>query len=84
MLLSGIALYVKTSQPFFAVKPGAGSLGALFAQVSNGMIGRASDTISRHITVGAGGYLAFVAAGYLTWKGARGYHAALLHRQAVR
>ncbi len=84
MLLSGIALYVKTSQPFFAVSSGAGSLGAFFAQVTNGIVGRVSDTISRHITVGAGGYLAFVAAGYLTWKAARGYHAALLHRQAVR
>jgi hypothetical protein len=73
MVACGIILYAKTSQPYVQASPDAGALGVFVARVANNLIGAATDTIAKHISVGAGGYLSFAAALYLTLKGVQGY-----------
>jgi hypothetical protein len=73
MLLCGIILYAKTSQPYVRASSETGAVGALLARVANNVIGQAADTIARRISIGAGGYLALVAAAYLAYQGWKGF-----------
>jgi hypothetical protein len=75
MVSCGILLYFKTAQPYAKPIPNSGALGAFMTRVANDVIGQATNTIARHISVGLGGYLSFGAALYLTLKGVRGYAA---------
>jgi len=75
MVLCGVILYVKTSGPYVAADPSTGAIGALVARFANDVIGRATDTIARHISIAAGGYLSILAGLYLTVTGVRQYAA---------
>ena len=75
MVSCGILLYFKTAQPYVKPIPNSGALGAFMTRVANDVIGQATNTIARHISVGMGGYLSFGAALYLTLKGVQGYAA---------
>jgi hypothetical protein len=68
MLLCGITLYVKSSSVHIEAES-MGRLGGYVARWANGAIGWTGDVVARHIAVGAGGYLSFIASGFLAVKG---------------
>jgi hypothetical protein len=69
MLLCSIVLYVKSSSTHIEAGDGAGKIGEYLARWANGAVGWTGDVISRHIAVGAGGYLSFLASGWLAAQG---------------
>ena len=75
MLICGIALYVKTSQPYFDEGASYGTVHSFLAHMSNTVVTHVSDTLSRHISIGAGGYISLLASLYLTFLGIRGFAA---------
>jgi hypothetical protein len=70
MLLCGIVLYVKSSATHIEAGDGAGKVGEYLARWANGAVSWTGDVVSRHIAIGAGGYLAFIASGWLAAQGA--------------
>jgi len=73
MLMCAGLLYLKTSGPYVAASADTGAVGAFLAQLANNVIGKAADTIAKHISIGAGGYLSFLGAAYLTFSGVSEY-----------
>jgi hypothetical protein len=70
MLLCGTLLYSKTSSEFFSAQ-GQASLSSGVIRFANDLIGRANGLVSRHISIGAGGYLAFAGSAALAALGIR-------------
>jgi len=76
MVLCGVMLYVKASAA--PVEPtGMGKVGEYIARWTNDATSWTGDVVSRHISIGSGGYLAFVASVWLAVQGA-------LDRRAMR
>lgn len=75
MLLCAAVLYARTSGPYVTASPETGAVGAFLARLADQAIGKAADTIARHISISVGGYLSFLAAAYLAFKGFKGYTA---------
>jgi hypothetical protein len=73
MLICGGLLYRRTSGPYVTAGPDTGAVGAFLAQLANEAIGKAADTIASHISIGAGGYVSFLAALYLAFRGISGW-----------
>jgi hypothetical protein len=71
MLLCGITLYVKSSSTHIEATDSLGRIGGYVAHWANGATAWTGDVVARHIRVGAGGYLAFIASGFLAVKGIR-------------
>jgi hypothetical protein len=71
MLLCGITLYVKSSSAHIEATDSIGRIGGYVAHWANGATAWTGDVVARHIRVGAGGYLAFIASGFLAVKGIR-------------
>jgi hypothetical protein len=69
MLLCGIVLYVKSSSTHVDATAGLGKLGGYLAKWANGATAWGGDVVARHITIGAGGYLSFIASGFLAIRG---------------
>jgi hypothetical protein len=69
MLLCGIVLYVKSSSTHIEAGAGLGRWGGYLAKWANGATSWGTDVVARHIQIGAGGYLAFIASGYLAVRG---------------
>jgi hypothetical protein len=69
-------LYAKTSASYGQADDGAATVSALFAHAAQGAFGRISEVVATHISVGAGGYLAFLACAYLAFSGVRKFRAA--------
>jgi len=78
IVLCGALLYSKTSGDFFA-SPSDNGIGTSVVHLANRLVARGSDLASRHVAIGAGGYLAAIASVVLAVQGIRGYFA-----QAVR
>jgi len=70
MLFCGVVLYAKSSGDVFPVPNDAGSLGSVM-HFANDLINRGTGLVSKHIAVGAGGYLAFAGALVLAVQGTR-------------
>jgi hypothetical protein len=71
MTFCGVLLYAKSSGDFFPAPSDAGSLGTSVMRFANDMVNRGTGLVSKHISVGAGGYLAFAGALLLAIQGAR-------------
>jgi len=69
MLLCGIVLYVKSSSTHIDATAGVPRLGGYLAKWANGASTWGSDVVARHIAIGTGGYLAFIASGFLAVRG---------------
>jgi hypothetical protein len=69
MLLCGIVLYVKSSSTQIAATDSLGRIGGYLAKWANGATNWTGDVVARHIAIGAGGYLAFLASGFLAVRG---------------
>jgi len=71
MAVSGALLYAKTSSEFFAAPADAGSLSSSVIRLANDLVHRGSGLVSKHISVGAGAYLALAGSLVLTVRGIR-------------
>jgi hypothetical protein len=69
MLLCGIVLYVKTSSAQIEATDSLGRIGGYIAKWANGAASWTGDVVARHIAIGAGGYLSFLASGFLAIRG---------------
>jgi hypothetical protein len=69
MLLCGIVLYVKSSTTQIESTESLGRIGGYIAKWTNGAVNWSGDVVARHIAIGAGGYLSFVASIYLAVRG---------------
>jgi hypothetical protein len=74
MIFCGVLLYAKSSGDFFPAPSDAGSLGSSVMRFANDMVNRGTGLVSKHISVGAGGYLAFAGALVLAIQGTRHFH----------
>jgi hypothetical protein len=71
MVFCGVLLYVKSSGDFFPIPNDAGSLSTSVMRFANDMVNRGTGLVSKHISVGVGGYLAFAGALVLAVQGTR-------------
>lgn len=71
MLICAALLYLRTSGEFFENPSDANSLSGNLIQFANGLVRRGSDLMSRHISVGVGGYLALIGSVALAVQGVR-------------
>jgi hypothetical protein len=73
LLLCGVFLYSRTSGEFFAAPSETRSLSGSFIRFANDLVHHGSDLVSRHIAIGAGGYLALIGSVVLAIQGVRRY-----------
>jgi hypothetical protein len=69
MLVCGIVLYVRSSTAHIEAPETLGRIGGLIARWANGAMAWSGDVVARHITVGPGGYLSFIASAFLAARG---------------
>lgn len=74
MTFCGVVLYAKSSGDFFPPPTNAGSLSTSVLSFANDLVNRGTGLISKHVSVGAGGYLAFLGALVLAVQGTRRFH----------
>jgi hypothetical protein len=71
MVICGVLLYSKTAGEFFSAPADAGSLGGSAIRFANDLLHRGSGLVSKHVSVGVGGYLAFAGSLVLATQGLR-------------
>jgi hypothetical protein len=71
LVVCGVLLYVRTSGDFFADPGDPNSMTGSLMHFANGLVRRGSDMVSRHISVGAGAYLALLGSSVLASQGVR-------------
>jgi hypothetical protein len=71
MVICGALLYSKTSAEFFSAPADPASVGGSVIRFANGLVRRSSGLVSRHVSVGVGGYLAFAGSLVLAAQGMR-------------
>jgi hypothetical protein len=75
MLICGVLLYSRTSSEFFGTPSDASGLGGDLIRLTNKFARQGTGLVARHISIGVGGYLAFVASVVLALRGLRHYRA---------
>jgi len=71
IVVCGLLLYSKTSGEILAAPSDAGGLRSSVMSLANKILQRGSDLVSRHVAVGAGGYVALLASLVLGLQGIR-------------
>jgi hypothetical protein len=71
ILVCGLMLYSKTSGEILATPADAGALRGSVLNLANKILQRGSDLVSRHVAVGAGGYVALLGSLVLAYQGLR-------------
>ncbi len=71
MLLCGALLYSKTSGEFFSASGDAPPMAAGVIRFANDLVRHAGGLVARHISIGVGGYLAFIGSAVLAALGIR-------------
>jgi hypothetical protein len=71
MLACGAVLYSKTSSEFFAAPSDAPTVAGNVIRFANNLVHQGSGLVSRHISIGPGGYLAFLGSVVLAVQGVR-------------
>jgi hypothetical protein len=77
MVICGALLYSRTSSEFFAAQSNVGHAGGNLIRFANDLMRHGSGLVTRHISVGIGGYLALVASIVLALRGARHFRSVL-------
>jgi hypothetical protein len=72
ILVCGALLYSRSSGDFFAAPTAAKSVSSNFIRFANDLVHHGSGLVSRHISVGAGGYVALIGSLVLAVRGIRG------------
>jgi hypothetical protein len=75
MLVCGALLYSRTSSEFFGTSSDASAVGGELLRFANKFARQNTSLVARHISIGVGGYLAFVASVVLALRGLRRYRA---------
>ncbi len=75
MLICGVLLYSRTSSEFFGTPSDASGVGSDLIRFANKFARQGTGLVARHISIGVGGYLAFVASVVLALRGLRHYRA---------
>jgi hypothetical protein len=75
MLVCGAWLYARTSGDFVDTPADAGALASDVLRFANDLLHRGSAPIVRHVSVGAGSYLALIGCLFLAFNGMRHYRA---------
>jgi hypothetical protein len=73
MVICGALLYSKTSGEFFSAPADAASLGGSVIRFANNLVRQSTGLVSKHVAVGAGGYLAFAGSLVLAVQGYRAF-----------
>jgi hypothetical protein len=73
MLICAVILYSRTSSEFFGTPSDASAAGNDLIRFANKFARQDTGLVTRHISIGAGGYLAFVASLVLALRGMRHY-----------
>ena len=71
MVGCGSLLYSRTSAEFFAEPSDLGSIGHSVMRIANSLARQGTSLVSRHISIGLGGYVAFAGALVLAFDGLR-------------
>ena len=71
MSISAALLYSRTSGEFFSASADPNSMGSNVIRFANNLVHQGSGLISRRISIGAGGYLAFTGSLVLALRGTR-------------
>jgi len=71
MVICGVLLYSKTSGEFFSAPADASTLGGSVIRFANNLVRQSTGLVSKHVSVGAGGYLAFAGSLVLAAQGMR-------------
>jgi hypothetical protein len=71
MVICGALLYSKTSGEFFSAPTDATSLSGSVIRFANDLVHRSTGLVSKHVSVGVGGYLAFAGSLVLAAQGMR-------------
>jgi len=71
IVVCGLLLYSKTSGEILATPSDAGGLRAGVMSLANKILQRGSDLVSRHVAVGAGGYVGLLGSLVLGYQGMR-------------
>jgi hypothetical protein len=71
MVLCGALLYVKTSSEFFSAPSDVNSLSSGALRFAHDLVHRGSGLVSKHVSIGAGGYLSFAGSLMLAVQGMR-------------
>jgi hypothetical protein len=75
MLICGVLLYSRTSSEFFGTPSDASGVGGDLIRFTSKFARQGTGLVARHISIGVGGYLAFVASVVLALRGLRHYRA---------
>jgi len=78
ILVCGLILYSRTSGEFFAHPGDAKSVSGTLIHFANDLARRGSGVVSRHISIGAGGYLAFLGSVVLAVQGIRRFRRSVI------
>lgn len=73
MILCAGILHHATSEDLLADDGRLGSTGSHLIQFANSLVNHASEAFARHISIGLGAYLSFLASLFLAWKGLTRY-----------
>ena len=71
IVLCGLLLYSRTSGEFFAAANDANSMSGHLVNFANDIARRGSNLVARHLSIGAGGYLALIGSVVLAVQGVR-------------
>jgi hypothetical protein len=71
MVICGVLLYSKTSGEFFPAPADASTLGGSVIRFANNLVRQSTGLVSKHVSVGVGGYLAFAGSLVLAAQGIR-------------
>ncbi len=71
MVVCAVVLNARTSGEFFATPGDAKSVSGNFIHFANDLMRRGSGLVSRHVSIGAGGYLALIGSAVLAAQGLR-------------
>jgi hypothetical protein len=71
MVVCGAVLSARTSGEFFATPADAKSVSGNFIRFANDLVRQGSGLVSRHVSIGAGGYLALIGSAVLAAQGLR-------------
>jgi hypothetical protein len=71
MVICGVLLYSKTSGEFFSAPADANTLGGSVIRFANSLVRQSTGLVSKHVSIGVGGYLAFAGSLVLAAQGMR-------------
>ena len=83
MVICAALLYWRTSSDLFAAPANSSAAAGSLIKFANSLVQRGSDLVSRHVSIGVGGYLAMIACIVLALRGIRRFRNPPQHSSAI-